>query len=192
MDKKSKELKPIPIRLFKAIFGSTVLFLIPSLVVTFIVPSFTIELTRVNQERVDATVIKNLILMYPFSNYTATNLLKAESKIIDGGLIREGNRSTGKVTGDAEDEGLLLLKSERDVPIEVYISPKNLKDVTEEVQYFISESKEPSLRLWVTSNWKFGVLLPGGILLFGLLALLSTVWAIIKEQPLRKDSGQSK
>ena len=62
----------------------------------------------------------------------------------------------------------------------------------EEIQYFISESKDPYLRLWVTSNWKFGVILPGGILLFGLVAFLSTIWAIIAGQPLRRDGAQAK
>ena len=159
-----------------------VLFFIPGLIITFTVPSFTIELTRVNQERVDATVSKNLIFIFPVSKYTVTNLVKIESETIDGGLSREG-------TGEAEDEGLLLLKGVQDESIEVYISPRNLDAVEEEVQYFITESKEPFLRLWVVSNWKFGVVLPGGILLFGLAAFLSSVWAIITGQPLRSDGA---
>ena len=162
-----------------------VLFFIPGLFITFTVPSFTIELTRVNQERVDATVLKNLIFIFPVSKYTVTNLVKIESETIDGGLIGEGQGSTG----EAEDEGLLLLKGVQDESIEVYISPRNLDAVEEEVQYFITESKEPFLRLWVVSNWKFGVVLPGGILLFGLAAFLSSVWAIITGQPLRSDGA---
>ena len=187
MEPKTKEMRPRPFRLMKALFGCVVLFLIPGLFITIAVPSFTIELTRFNQERVDAVVSRNVIFMFPVLKYRATNLVKTEASIIDGGLIREGHRPTGKVTGAAEDEGLLLLEAAQDEPIELYISPGSLDSVVEEIQYFISESKEPSLRLWATSNWKFGVVLPGGILLFGLAALLSTVWAIITRQPLRRD-----
>ena len=186
-----KEEKSKLFRLLKALFGCIILFCLPGLFVTFVSPSFTIELTRINQEYVDATVIKYLIFCVPVSKYTATNIIGTESKIIDGGLIRNGSTSntTGKVTGEAEDEGLLLLKSVQDELIEVYISPKNIDDVVEEIQYFITESKESSLRLWVTSNWKFGVILPGGILLFGLAAFLSTVWAIITGKPLNRGGG---
>lgn len=182
MNPRIKEKRSKPFRLIKALFGCMVLFFIPALFITFTVPSFTIELTRVNQERVDATVLKNLIFIFPVSKYTVTNLVKIESETIDGGLSREG-------TGEAEDEGLLLLKGVQDESIEVYISPRNLDAVEEEVQYFITESKEPFLRLWVVSNWKFGVVLPGGILLFGLAAFLSSVWAIITGQPLRSDGA---
>lgn len=185
MNPRIKEKRSKPFRLIKALFGCMVLFFIPGLFITFTVPSFTIELTRVNQERVDATVLKNLIFIFPVSKYTVTNLVKIESETIDGGLIGEGDRSTG----EAEDEGLLLLKGVQDESIEVYISPRNLDAVEEEVQYFITESKEPFLRLWVVSNWKFGVVLPGGILLFGLAAFLSSVWAIITGQPLRSDGA---
>lgn len=192
MDPKMEATRPRPIRLIKALFGCMVLFVIPGLFVTFVSPSFTIELTRINQEYVDATVIKYLLFVVPVSKYTATNVIGTESKIIDGGLIRDGSASnrTGKVTGEAEDEGFLLLKAAQDKLIEVYISPQNIDDVVEEIQYFIIKSKEPSLRLWVTSNWKFGVILPGGILLFGLVAFLSTVWAIITGQPLRRDGAR--
>jgi len=189
MNPQKKDTGHPPFRLLKAIFGCTVLFLLPALFITFGVPSSTIELTRVNQQRVDATVTKNLIFWYPLSQSTATNLVEITSNVIDGGLIRNAKGSWGKVTGEVEDEGLLLLKAAQDDSIEVYVSPKNLKDVAEELQYFISESKEPSLRMWVTSNWKFGVLLPGGILLFGVLAFLSTVWAIITGKPLRRGGG---
>jgi hypothetical protein len=183
MNPRIKEKRSKPFRLIKALFGCMVLFFIPALFITFTVPSFTIELTQVNQERVDATVLKNLIFILPVSKYTVTNLVKIESETIDGGLIGEGS------TGEAEDEGLLLLKGVQDESIEVYISPRNLDAVEEEVQYFITESKEPFLRLWVVSNWKFGVVLPGGILLFGLAAFLSSVWAIITGQPLRSDGA---
>jgi hypothetical protein len=175
-------------RLIKALFGCSILFCLPGLYVTVVSPSFTIELTRTNQEYIDATVIKYLLLFVPVSKYTATNIIGAESKIIDGGLIRNGSTSktTGKVTGEAEGEGLLLLKTVQYEPIEVYISPKNIDDVVEEIQYFITDSKEPSLRLWVTTSWKFGVILPGGILFFGMTAFLSTVWAIMTGQPLKR------
>lgn len=191
MDPKMEATRPRLIRLIKALFGCMVLFCLPGLYVTFVSPSFTIELNRINQKHVDATVIKYLIFCVPVSKYTATNIIGTESEIIDGGLIRNGSASntTGKVTGEAEDEGLLILKAAHGELIEVYISPKNIDHVVEEIQYFITESKESSLQLWVTSNWKFGVILPGGILLFGLAAFLSTVWAIITGQPLKRGGG---
>jgi hypothetical protein len=187
-----KEEKSKLFRLIKASFGCIILFCLPGLYITFVSPSFTIDLTRTNQEYVDATVIKYLLFFFPVSTYTATNIIGAESKIIDGGLIRNGSASntSGKVTGEAEDEGLLLLTAVQDEPIEVYVSPKNIEDVVEEIQYFIAESKESSLRLWVTTNWKFGVILPGGILLFGIAAFLSTVWAIMTGQPLKRGGGK--
>ena len=179
MDQKNKDKGPKPIQLIKALFQCTVLFCIPGLFITFFAPSFTIELTRVYQNRVDAAVIKNLIFIVPISKYTATNLVDTESETIDGGVIREDRTSTGKIVGEAEDEGLLLLKGAEDERIEVWISPKNLADIEYEIQYFITESKEPSLRLWVVSNWKLGVILPVGILLFCLIVFFMAAWSII-------------
>jgi hypothetical protein len=181
MDTKIKKKRSIPIELIKALYSFIIIFCIPGLIITFVVPSFTIELTRVNQERVDATVSKNLLFIVPISKYTATNLVDTGSEIIDGGVIRGGSAgsSTGKITGEAEDEGLLLLKGREGEPIEVWISPVNLDDVEDEIHYFITESQEPSLRLWVVSNWKFGVILPGGILLFWLAVFFMAVRSII-------------
>lgn len=178
MDPKIKPQGPKLFRLIKALFQCAILFCIPGFFITFFSPSFTIELTRVNQERVDATVIKKLIFIIPVSKYTATNLVDTESETIDGGVIREGHRSTGRIVGEAEDDGLLLLKGAENEQIEVWISPKNLDDVKYEVQYFITE-REPSSWLWVVSNWKFGVILPGGILLLCVVIFFMAAWSII-------------
>lgn len=188
MNPKIKE-KGKSVRLIKALFGCTILFFIPACVITFTVPSFTIELNRDNQERVDATVTKNILFIFPVSKYNIANLVKIESETLDGGLIREGYRSNGRVVGEAEDDGLLLLRGVEDESIKVYISPKDLEKVADEVQYFITDSKDLFLRLWIASNWKFGVILPGGILVFGLLAFLSSVLAIITGRPLKSDTA---
>ena len=58
MNTNTKDKGSKPYQLIKALFGCTVLFCIPGLILTFIVASFTIELTRVNQDRVDATAFK--------------------------------------------------------------------------------------------------------------------------------------
>jgi hypothetical protein len=178
-------------RLIKASFGCIILFCLPGFYVTLVSPSYTVELNRVNPEHVDASVTKYLLFFVPVKKLTATDIIGFESKVVDGGLIRNGSASntTGKITGEAEDHGLLLLKTAKGSQIEVYISPKNLDKVVDEINYFITESKEPSLRMWVTSNWKFGVILPGGIMLFGIAAFLSTVWAILTGQPLKKGGG---
>ncbi len=152
---KEKKKKSIPIELLRALYSFIIIFCIPGAIITFGVPSFTIELTRINPERVDATVSKNLLFIVPISRYTATNLIDTESEVIDGGVIRSGGTagsSTGKITGEAEDNRLLFLKGREGEPIEIEISPVNLDDVEDEIHYFITESKEPSLRLWVVSN----------------------------------------
>ncbi len=185
METNIKKKKSVPIELLRALYSFIIIFCIPGVIITFIVPSFTVELTRVNQERVDATVSKNLLFIVPISRYTATNLIDTESETIDGGVIRRSGSSasagssTGKITGEAEDTGLLLLKGLEGEPIEIYISPVSLDDVEDEIHYFITESKEPSLRLWVVSNWKFGVILPGGILLFWVVVFCMAVWSIV-------------
>ncbi len=68
------------------------------------------------------------------------------------------------------------------MPIEVAISPINLDDVVADIRYFITESKESLLRLQVVANWKFGVILPGGILLFCLAVFFMAAWSIITGQ----------
>mgnify|MGYP005807000819 CR=1 FL=1 len=172
--------------LMRTLYSFIIIFCIPGAIITFGVPSYTIELTRVNPERVDATVSRNSLFIVPISRYTATNLIDTESEVIDGGLIRRSgstassSSSTGKITGEAEYNGSLLLKGrEGEPPIELEISPVNLYDVEDEIQYFITEGKELSLRLWVVSNWKFGVILPGGILLFWVVVFCMAVWSII-------------
>ena len=173
-EEKKKRSKPF--ELMRALYSFIIIFCIPGAIITFVVPSYTIELTRVNPECVDATVSKNLLFIVPISRYTATNLGGTESEVMDGGVIRR----SGKITGEAEDNGLLFLKGREGVsPIEVEISPVNLDDVEDEIHYFITESKDPSLRLWVVSNWKFGVILPGGILLFWVVVFCMAVWSII-------------
>ena len=192
METKTEEKGSKPIRLIKALFGCTVLFCIPGLVMTFFAPSFTIELTRINQDRVDATVTKKLIFVVPIATNTATSLMDTESETIDGGVIREGHRSTGRIVGQVEDEGVLLIKGIEDKPIEVEISPKNLADVEYEVRYFITESREPSLRLWVVSNWKLGIILPGIILLICFVIFLMSAWSIVTGKPLDTKDTSSK
>ncbi len=184
MNTKKQDKGAIPLQLIKALFQNLILFCIPGIFLTSFIPTFTIELTRVSQERVDATVFRNLLFIVPIVKYTASNIAEPETEFMDGGVIREGNRSTGKITGKAEDNGLLLLKGQEDKPIEVWISPVNLSDVKYEVQYFIKESKEPFLRLWVVDNWKFGVILPGAILLFCVVVFLMAAKSIITGKPI--------
>jgi len=184
-----KKIRSKPFELLRTLYSFIIIFCIPGALITACAPSFTIELTRVNPERVDAAVSKNLLFIVPISRYTATNLVDTESEVIDGGLIRR----SGKTTGEAEDEGHLLLKGREGEPsIEVWISPVNLYDVEDEIQYFITEGKEPSLRLWVVSNWKFGVLLPGGILLFWVVVASMAVWSIITGKELKLGKSRLK
>ncbi len=186
MNTKVKKKGPIPIQLIKTLFQCTVLFSVPGLIITFMAPSFTIKLTRVNQERVDATVSQDILFIVPIFKYTATDLLEPESKTISGGSTNEHDRNRNS---DVEDQGLILLKGSGGVPIEVYISPVNLNDAMYDIRYFIKESKEPSLRLWVVSNWKFGAILPGGILLFCLVVFLMAAWSIITGKSIESKSA---
>ena len=199
METTQKKTRSKPFELLRTLYSFIIIFCIPGALITACVPSFTIELTRVNPERVDAAVSRNLLFVVPILRYTATNLVDTESEVIDGGLIRRSGSttssgsSTGKVVGEAEDNGLLFLKGRKgEPPIEVEISPVNLYDVEDEIQYFITESKEPSLRLWVVSNWKFGVLLPGGILLFWMVIASMTVWSIITGKELKLGESRLK
>ncbi len=188
MDKEMKEKGPKPFQLIKALFQCALLFCLPGLFITFFAPSSTIDLIRVNKERVDAIVIKKILFIVPMSKDTATDLQVPGSRVIDGGVIRKGRKPTGRIIGHAEDEGLLILKGLKGASIEVNISPKNLADVTYDIQNFIIESKEPSSRLWVTSNWKFGVILPGGILLLCFAIFFMASWSIITGKSLEDGS----
>lgn len=181
MDPITKSKGPKLVQLIKAFLGCTALFCIPGLIITFMAASFTIELTRVNSERVDATASKNILFLVPISGSTINNLIDPESHVIDGGVIRQGKTATsvGRITDQVEDEGLLLLKGAEGEQVEIYVSPKNLDAVEDEIQYFIKESKEPFLRMWVVSNWKFGVILPAGILLLCLIIFFMASWSII-------------
>lgn len=190
--KKIKKQQSKPVQLIKAVWSCAIIFCIPGLILTYISPSFTIKLSRVNLERIDATVYKNLLMLVPIARYTATNLQEVEASYIDGGVIREEYRSTGKIIGEAEDHGLLLLKSPDDPSIEVWISPKSLEDVAYDVRYFLTESKEASLRLWVVSNWKFGALLPGGILVFSVVVFCISVWSIFTGRSLESQKTSAK
>ena len=184
METTIKRTRSKPFELMRALYSFIIIFCIPGAIITLGVPSYTIELTRVNPERVDATVSRNVLFIVPISRSTATSLVETESEVMDGGVIRRSGSttstgsSTGKIVGEAEDNGLLLLKGREVKPIEVEVSPANLYDVEDEIHYFITESQEPSLRLWVVSNWKFGVILPGGILLFWVVVFVMTVWSI--------------
>ena len=194
MNQTIKEDKPKILQLIKALFQCTMLFCIPTLIITFFAPAFTIHLTRVEQDRVEAVVTKKLIFIVPVSRDTLTNVIDVVSNTYDGGLIREGGSAasvTGRVTGRAEDEGLLLLKSSEGEQIEVWVSPKNLFEAWTDVEYFVKKGVTPSLNLWVVSNWKFGIILPGGILLFCLIVFFMAAWSIITGKPLERKRSAS-
>ena len=186
-----KKMRSKPFELMRAVYSFIIIFCIPGLIITFVAPSFTVELTRVNPERVDATVSKNLLFIVPISRDTAINLVDTEAETTDGGPIRRSGSitsagsSTGKIVGQAEDHGRILFKGREGDPVELYVSPVNLYDVHDEIQYFITESQEPSLRLWTVSNWKFGVLLPAGILFFWVVVFVLTVWSIFTGKSLK-------
>ena len=142
MDTKMKNNRSKPIQIIKAFLGCSVLFCIPGLIITFMALTSTIELTRINQDQVDAKVVKKVLFIVPISKSTAMNLLPSDSRIMDGGLIRKGGSpasSTGKIIGEAEDEGILMLNGQEGESIEVNISPKNLDDIKDEIQYFTIE-----------------------------------------------------
>jgi len=190
MDKRMEEKGSRPVQLVKALWGCTLLFCIPGLFLTFVAPSAVIELTRVGEERVDVTVVRKVLFVVPISERRIEGLLAPKSQVIDGGVIREGRRSTGKIVGEAEDEGVLVLEGLGGESLDVHISPKSLDDTQDEIQYFLTEGNEPSMRLWVVSNWKFGLILPGGILVFCLAIFLAASWSIITGKPLaRRDTS---
>ena len=134
---------------------------------------------------------KNILLIVPIFTETVVDLQGLESSVHSGGSIRSGNRSSGKVVDQAEDEGLLLLHGRGGIPIEVSVSPSSLDKVEEDILSFISESKEPSLQIWTVSNWKFGAFLPGGILLFSLVVFFMAVWSILTGRPLEEENTLS-
>jgi hypothetical protein len=191
MDKRTEEKGSKPVQLIKALWGCTLLFCIPGLFLTFVASSYVIDLTRVGEERVDVTVVKKILFVVPVSEQRITGLRVPESHVIDGGVIREGRRSTGRIVGEAEDEGVLMLEGTGGESVEVYISPKNVDDTQEEIRYFLTEGNEPSQRLWVVSNWKFGVILPGAILAFCVVLFLVASWSIITGKPLESKATPS-
>ncbi|MCP4645860.1 MAG: hypothetical protein GY851_35780 [bacterium] len=176
-----------PVQLIKALWGCALLFCIPGLVLTFVAPSSVIELTRADEDRVDVTVFKKVLFVVPISEQGIAGLLVPNSRVIDGGAIRERRTPTGKIIGEAEDEGLLILEGPGGESIEVYISPKNLDDTQDEIQYFLTDGNDPSLRLWVVANWKFGAILPGAILVFCLVIFLIASWSIMTGKPLASE-----
>jgi len=176
-------------KLLKALWNSVIIFFIPGVILTSISPSFTIELSRTDQGRVDASVVRNILLIIPTYTFMAANVNAVEASTIDGGVIREGNRPTGRITGQAEDDGLLLIKSQSSSPIEVWVSPTSLEEVGNNIRFFINESKEPSLGLWVVSNWKFGAILPGAILLFSMVNFIISVWQVLTGKSWEQKSG---
>lgn len=184
----TKSKGPKPVQLLKALFQCAGLFCVPGLIITFFAPSFTIELTRVNPDRVDAAIFKNILLIVPIFKYTATHILDIESHTIDGGVIRNGSTAsiTGKITGEAEDHGVLVMKGRPGESVEVYVSPKSLNRASEKIQNYITESKKSKLRMWVVSNWKFGLILPGCGLLFCLAVFFIAAWSITTDKPLVK------
>lgn len=176
---KDKKRRSRPVELLRAVYSAAMLFCIPGLIITFISPTFIIKLDRINQERVDATVTRQLLFLIPAFKETAVDIRDMKSKTMHGKAIREGSRTTGRIVGNAEDEGVLQLNSRSGAPVSLSVSPVNLDDIEEEISSFINESKEPSQHLWVTSNWKFGVLLPGAILLFSLIVFIMAVRSIL-------------
>ncbi len=177
-----KPQQPKLIQLVRAFVGCTLLFCIPGFILTFVSMSSTIDLVRVDQERVDATIEKKVLFIVPISTKTVADLISPESIVLDGGLIREGGSSastTGKITGRAEDEGILTLSGKNGEPVQVSVSPKDITDASNDIHSFITEGAEPALSLWVVSNWKFGVFLPGALLLFCLIVFILSAGSIL-------------
>jgi hypothetical protein len=174
--------QPKLVQLVRALVGCTLLFCIPGFVLTFVAMSSTIDLVRVDQERVDATVEKRVLFIVPISTKTVADILSPESTVLDGGPIREGGSpasTTGKITGRAEDEGILTLSGQNGESIQVSVSPKDIIEASNDIHAFISEGGEPALSMWVVSNWKFGVIVPGALLLFCLVVFILSAGSIL-------------
>ncbi|MCI5140964.1 MAG: hypothetical protein D3909_04400 [Candidatus Electrothrix sp. ATG1] len=188
MEKAKKKRGSKPVELLKAVWGAALLFCIPGLIITFISPAFTIRLERISAERVDATVVKNILLLVPIFKETVIDVQGIDADTVYGDVIRE-RRSSGRIVGNAEDEGVLQLQGRTGQTVEVSVSPKSLADVEEKIQYFLTESNDPLLRMWVVSNWKFGAILPGVILLFSLVVFFMAVWSILTGKPLEGENS---
>ncbi len=179
-NKKLKKKGPIPLQILRAFWGAMIVFCIPGIIITFIVPAFTIQLTRSESGKVDAVVNQNLLLIVPVFRHQLTDLEDPTSRTIDGKPVREH----GKYSHHTEAQGVLFLKGKRGGQVEVHISPHSLEDVKFTIKDFIADNQVSSKKLWVVANWKIGFFIPVGILLFALMAFAIGVWYIVTGKPL--------
>jgi len=87
-----------------------------------------------------------------------------------------------------EEQSFLVLEGERSL-IEIASSTVNVAEAEKSIKEFLSAS-DSQRRLWLISNWKFGVLAPVLVVVPGILILLGAVWDIIVWFATHRDSTE--
>lgn len=140
---------------------------------TAIAPVSFTTLTR-EGGKVRAVARQNLFFVIPYRTGVVEDVQKVDDR------FRQGEVSYSRVNGDrrktrSESESFLVLHGEGG-PVEVSVSPVNVKTTVKKAEDFLNDPTQTKVRLLTVANWKFSVI--GGVFAT-LLAMLYVTGVIM-------------
>jgi len=145
------------LNIFLQIFALVVCFGVPALV-TALSPVSWITFQR-HGDHISAQAKTCLLFIIPFKTITVDPVLSLDDRTKTGGVHKE-RRSGRDHQVNLESEGFLILHGPEQ-EAEVSVTPHNLEAVVQKSQAFLADSQASELKLFVVSNWKFGVFCGG-------------------------------
>jgi hypothetical protein len=155
-------------------------FLAFGVFISYIAPVFVLALHREDGGAVRAEMTPHLWLVIPLRARLLRDVSSVASRRVQQPTYEEPARPDGSAARSITPEqvGILIL-SGRNGALELSVSPTDLDDTERRINGFLTGS-DPSLRLWLVSNWKAAVIAQSVVMLPALLILLALAWDIAK------------
>lgn len=121
--------------------------------------------------RVSAQTQTCLLFFIPYKSAVVDPVTHLGNRTLEGTVSRQRRSGTTDRYTRAEEQGFLAIEGP-DQRTEVSVSPHDLKTVLGKAEAFLADPQSTELKLFVVSNWKFGVI--GG----GLISLLTVLYVV--------------
>ncbi len=165
---------PLTLRSLIVTLGVGVAFLGFACVISLLAPIHVLNLHREDRNDVRADLTQRVLLVMPIRNTTLAAVRNVRIRTYTPPAYTNPKDPT--VVVRPEEQSYLVLEGERGL-VEIASSTVNVGEAEKSIKEFLSAS-DSQRRLWLISNWKFGVLAPVLIVAPGLIILLGAVWDI--------------
>jgi type IV secretory pathway TrbD component len=148
--------------------------------VSVMAPVHRLSLQRQAAHQVQAEVSQRLLLFIAIRSQVMAQVNGVKTRTYSAPSYTrpaEDHEPRGPVEVHPEDQGFLVLEGEGG-RWEIATSPVDLEEDQRRVEEFLKGS-DRSLKLWMISNWKFGVLATVAVAALGCLLWLGAAWDVV-------------